>query len=441
MRDVALTYREVEARANQLAHALRRRGIGRDSLVGILLDPSLEMMTTVLGVMKAGGAFMPIDSEYPLSRKMHMLRDSGTRVLLTRGALADDLLESGVEILDLGNAATLAAESTESLAADVRANDLAYVIYTSGSTGTPKGTLIEHGSLLNFAAWYASYFAITPGDGVAKFAGFGLRRLDHGGRAPAAITGGRLVIVPADIRLSIAPLDAYFAEHDIVVAFFTTQFGEQFLREGTRHHLRSAFIGGEKLRAKPIAKCPVINAYGPTETTVITTAFPVDKTYDNIPIGAPIWNTQILVIDRLGRVCPIGVPGELCIAGAGVARGYLNRPDLTADKFVPHPFHPSRRMYRSGDLARWNDHGQLEFLGRIDTQVKVRGFRVELGEIEQALVALPGIDAAVVLAVETPAVARRSVAGRVHRRIRARRKRRRRARSRARSVGRLCRRS
>jgi tyrocidine synthetase-3 len=401
MRDEQLTYREVDARSNALANWLRRKGVARDQIVGILLDPCVEMLVSVLGVMKAGGAFMPIDPDYPLARKQHMLSDSGTRVLLTRGTLAGDL--GGVEAVDLGDSALLAREPRTKPAVEVRPEDLAYVIYTSGSTGTPKGTLIEHRGLLNFAAWETDYFRLAPGDGVSKFAGFGFDA-SIAEIVPAFISGARLVVVPADLRHSIDELDAYFAQHGVALAFLPTQFGEQFLRDAHRHQLRAAFLAGEKLRVKATDRCEIVNGYGPTEYTVGATAFRVDRSYDNIPIGKPIWNTQVLILDRLGRPCPVGVPGELCLSGASIARGYLNRPDLTADKFVPNPFDKNFRMYRTGDLARWLDDGNVEFLGRIDTQVKVRGFRIELGEIEQALLKLPGIEAAVVVATENPIV-------------------------------------
>ena len=395
MWDMAWTYAEVERRANTLAHALRDRGMGRDALVAIQLDPCPEMLVAVLGVLKAGAAFLPIDPDYPLARKQHMLKDSGARVLLTRGALSADVA-TGLDMIDL---AQPLIGRRDRVTADIERTDLCYVIYTSGSTGQPKGTLIEHRGLVNFAAWYADYFAIRAGDGVAKYAGFGFDA-SISEIVPCFISGARLVIVPAELRLAVQELDAYFAEHRVAIAFLPTQFGEQFLRTATRHTLRAAFLGGEKLRNRPSDKLQIVNGYGPTEYTVAATAFTVDKAYDNIPIGKPLWNTQVLVLDRLDRLCPIGVAGELCISGTSIARGYLDRPELTAEKFVAHPFDPHRKMYRSGDLARWLEDGNLEFLGRIDTQVKVRGFRVELGEIEQALLATASITGAVVVARE-----------------------------------------
>ena len=240
---------------------------------------------------------------------------------------------------------------------------------------------------------------MSPADSLSKYASFGFDS-SIGEIFPAFTAGTRLVIVPEHLRLSLDELDAYFAAHAVTVADLPTQFGEQFLQHATRHTLRAVRVGGEKLRTVPASACVLFNEYGPTEATVVSTSFRVDKTYDNMPIGRPIWNTQVLILDRLGRLARIGVPGELCIAGAGVARGYLNQPALTAEKFIQHPLARGQRLYRTGDLARLLDDGNLEFLGRIDTQVKVRGFRIELGEIEQALMALPGIRDATVIARE-----------------------------------------
>ncbi len=401
MNGKSLSYAEVDRRANALANALRAQGLTRDEIVGILLEPCPEMLISVLGVLKANGAFMPIDPDYPLSRKAYMLKDSRARVLLTMGALDPELSSAFAgNTVDLGDPAIYAGDAKRPDVGVSRA-DLAYVIYTSGSTGQPKGTLIEHRGLLNFSAWYADYFRITSSDGVSKYAGFGFDA-SIAEIVPAFISGARLVIVPRDIRLSIDALDDYFASHGVTVAFLPTQFGEQFLRHAPKHKLRAAFLGGEKLRSHPTERCEIINGYGPTEYTVATTAFRVDKAYENIPIGKPVWNTQVFVLDKLGRICPVGVPGELCISGASMARGYLNQPTLTAEKFVENPLLAGRRMYRTGDLARFLPDGNLEFLGRIDTQVKVRGFRIELGEIEQALMALPGVREAVVVARENP---------------------------------------
>jgi fengycin family lipopeptide synthetase D len=393
--DTSWTYREVNARANGIASWLVGSGIGRNDVVAIVLDPCAEQLPAILGVLKAGAAFLPVDPDYPIGRKQHLIADSGARALLSRGPLGLGLGFAG-PTLDVSTA----KRSIDAPLVAVRPQDAAYVIYTSGSTGKPKGVVIEHGSLVNFAAWYANLFEIQPGDGVSKYAGFSFDAsiLEI---VPAWIAGATLVVVPAKLRLAPAELSAYFEDKHVHVAFLPTQFGEQFMRVTDNRSLRSMSVGGEKLRAYKPVPYRIVNAYGPTEDTVCATAFVVDRPYDNIPIGKPIWNTQVHILDRHGRVCPIGITGELCITGKGVARGYLNRPELTAEKFVTRD---GVRMYKTGDLARWRPDGNLEYVGRVDTQVKIRGFRIELGEIEQALLAAPGVSAATVIDVQDAGV-------------------------------------
>ncbi|WP_394834947.1 amino acid adenylation domain-containing protein [Pendulispora rubella] len=401
MNDVSWSYAEVDAKANALANLLREHGVGRDTIVGILLEPCPEMLVSLLGVLKAGGAFMPIDPDYPAARQQYMIKDSQARVLVTSTNRADGLREvySGpiLDIADLGAARELRSQGNS------EPGDLAYVIYTSGSTGQPKGVLVEHGNLLNFSSWQVGYFTMTPDDIVAKYAAFGFDA-SICEMVPAMISGACLAIVPGSIRLSLDELDDYLARCRATIAFFPTAFGEMFLKQATKHVLRAAILGGEKLRNIPLDRCTILNIYGPTECTVCATTFELDRPYDNIPIGKPLWNTSIFILDKLGRVCPVGVPGEIHISGKNVARGYLNQPHLTSEKFVADPYVPGRRMYRTGDLARWLEDGNIEFVGRIDTQVKVRGFRIELGEIEQALMTLPGIREATVIARANPDV-------------------------------------
>ena len=321
-----------------------------------------------------------------------MLADSGARVLITLGPVPADLAFAGPH-LDLAELPTGPATRAR---VDVTRANAAYVIYTSGSTGKPKGVVAEHGNLLNFAAWYAHDFEIQAGEGVAKYFGFSF----DGSMAemfPACISGARLVVVPAEMRLAPQALARYLADNDVRVAAFPTQFGEQFLHVAEPKGLRKVMLGGEKLRTHRAGPWTIVNAYGPTETTCASTAYPVLRHADNIPVGKPAWNTQVLILDKRDRLCPIGVAGELCIAGLGVTRGYLDRPELTSARYVAHPFEPGARMYRTGDVARWLPDGNIEHLGRIDTQVKIRGYRIELGEIEAALLDQPGITNAVVL--------------------------------------------
>jgi fengycin family lipopeptide synthetase D len=202
---------------------------------------------------------------------------------------------------------------------------------------------------------------------------------------PPLISGSAMHIIGEDIRLSIYRLNDYFEKNNIKGCFFTTQFGEQFMDIVDNRSLRWLEVGGEKLKIYREKDYTIINGYGPTESTVYTTNFIVDRSYDNIPIGKPLANTRIYILDKFDRLQPEGIPGELCISGDGLARGYLNREDLTKEKFILNPYHPEERMYRTGDLARWLSDGNIEYLGRIDNQVKIRGFRIEIGEIELAL--------------------------------------------------------
>ena len=394
--DIGLTYREVDRRAEHIAAWLGERGVGRGDQVALVLDPCAEQMPAILGVLKAGAAFVPIDASYPAGRQSYMIVDSCARALLTRGDLANAIEFAGPRL----DVAQLPARSLERAPVTTTLSDAAYVIYTSGSTGKPKGVVVEHRSLLNLALWSVDDNSVRAGDSLSRYFGFSFDPT-MSEVFPACITGARLVVVPADLRLDPKGLSAYLAKHRVAVAAFPTQFGEQFLQTTDNPGVRRVTLCGEKLRQYCEGPWTLVNGYGPTETTCYSTSFVVPHTYDNIPIGKPLWNTQVFVLDRYNRLCPIGVAGQLCIAGTGVARGYLNKPELTAERFVAHPFEPKARMYLTGDVARWLPDGNLEYLGRADKQVKIRGFRVELGEIEAALLAQPAIeDAAVIDAVE-----------------------------------------
>jgi amino acid adenylation domain-containing protein/thioester reductase-like protein len=393
--DIRFTYAEVERRAEIIAAWLQAQGVTRDDRVALVLDPCADQLPAILGVLKAGAAFVPIDASYPAARQSYMIADSIARALVTRGTLADPLAFTGPR-LDLDQLPKTRAP--ERAHVDSQMTDAAYVIYTSGSTGKPKGVVVEHTALLNLALWSADDNSVQPGDSISRYFGFSFDPT-MSEVFPACISGARLVVVPADLRLDPKGLSAYLAEHRVVIAAFPTQFGEQFLLITDNPGFRRVTLCGEKLRAHRSGPWTMVNGYGPTETTCYSSSFVVTRPYDNIPIGKPLWNTQILVLDQHKRLCPIGVAGELCIAGKGVARGYLNKPELTQERFVAHPFLAGERMYRTGDVARWLPDGNIEYLGRVDKQVKVRGYRVELGEIEAALLAIPGIEDAAVIDV------------------------------------------
>ena len=379
-----LTYRELNQQANRLASQLTAKGVGADSIVGVLLNRSLEMIVAPLAVLKAGGAYLPIDPAYPDDRIAYMLEDSGAAILLSQRPLKGKCARFAGEWLDMEDQSLYTGCGADR-PGPVTSRNLVYVIYTSGSTGKPKGVLIEHRSLVNLCAWQNDYHQVTDKDTTALYSGFGFDACVWE-IFPFLTAGATIHIIPDDIRLSPLQVNEYFETHHITIADLPTQFCEQFMESTENQSLRRLITGGDKLRSCRPARYILTNEYGPTEYTISATAFEVNGPCDNIPIGKPLANTEIFILDSHGRPQPVGVPGELCIAGAQLARGYLNRPDLTAEKFVPHPLRAGERMYRTGDSARWLPDGNVEFLGRIDYQVKIRGFRIELGEIEQQII-------------------------------------------------------
>jgi amino acid adenylation domain-containing protein/thioester reductase-like protein len=389
-----LTYQELNEKANQLAGYLRKQGVKSNRIVGIMAGGSLEMFIGILGILKAGGAYLPIDPEYPKERIMYMLADSGAGILLTQSSLIEKA-GRGSAIIDLNNHEIYDGISSNPELIN-QPHDLAYVIYTSGSTGKPKGVKIEHRSLVNLAKWHNEFFAVTPQDRSTKFAGFGFDA-SVWEIFPYLIIGATLHVIGDDLKLDIEKLNDYYERNQISISFLPTQFCEQFMGLDNRS-LRVLLTGGDKLKHYEPKSYRLVNNYGPTENTVVSTSFFIDKeNYDNIPIGKPIANVKTYVLDKNNQLQPIGVPGELCIAGVGLAAGYLNQPELTKDKFVDSSFEPGARMYRTGDLVRWLPDGNIEFLGRIDHQVKIRGFRIELGEIENELLQHENIKEVVVI--------------------------------------------
>ncbi|NIM16712.1 MAG: AMP-binding protein [Candidatus Aminicenantes bacterium] len=276
--------------------------------------------------------------------------------------------------------------------------DLAYVVYTSGSTGQSKGVMVEHKSLNNLCHWHNAYYSVTSADRAAKYAGFGFDA-SAWEIFPYLITGASLYIIDDKIKLDLIRLNDYFETNKITIAFLPTQIAEQFMKLDNQS-LRALLTGGDKLKDYVKRDYCLVNNYGPTENTVVTTSFVVDEKYNNIPIGKPIYNNQVYILDKHLKLQPLGVPGELCISGASLARGYLRKETLTMEKFVANPFIEGGRLYRTGDLARWLHDGNIEFLGRIDSQTKIRGFRIELGEIENHLLSHDEIKEAVVIAGE-----------------------------------------
>ncbi len=400
-----LTYRELEARANRLARRLIALGVRPETRVGVCLERSPELPLALLAVLKAGGAYLPLDPDHPAERLAYILDDSAVPVLITTGALDAKLFSGGagraqVLLLDDPEPWT---EGAERLQTQGGPSSLAYVIYTSGSTGRPKGTELSHAGLLNLVDWHQRAYGIAPEDRATQVASpaFDASVWEIW---PALAGGASLHIPPEDARSSPPDLLAWLAAERITVSFLPTPLAEACLAlempEGLA--LRALLVGGDRLhrvgRGLPFR---LINHYGPTEGTVVTTAGEVDGDEAAPPIGRPIDNFHVHVFDRHLQRVPAGVAGELVIGGVGLARGYLGRPDLTAERFIPDPFgyrEGGERLYRTGDLVRWRMDGRLDFVGRTDHQVKIRGFRVELGEIEAVLREHPDVrDAAAVV--------------------------------------------
>ncbi len=400
-----LTYRELNAKANQLAHYLRSLGVKPEVLVGICVERSLEMIVGLLGILKAGGAYVPIDPAYPSERIAYMLDDSQLPVLLTQKQLVASLPEHQAQVICLDSDWDgISALCELSPITSVTPENLAYVIYTSGSTGKPKGVLIAHRGLCNLAQAQIKLFDVQPGSHVLQFASISFDA-SISEIVMALSAGATLCLGTAESLRLGQPLARLLQKQKIthltlVPSALAALPSEQFPA------LQNIIVAGELCPTSLVTQWAsgrqFFNAYGPTEATVCATVAQCFEGMDVLPIGRPIDNTQVYILDRHLQPVPIGVPGELHIAGVGLARGYLNRPNLTNTKFIPNPFsrEPSSRLYKTGDLARYLPDGNIEFLGRIDNQVKIRGFRIELGEVEAAIAQHPAIRETVVIVRE-----------------------------------------
>lgn len=391
----ALTYRELNNRANQLAHYLQLLGVSQEQIVGVYFDRSLEMVIGLLGILKAGAAYLPIDPEYPSARTQFILEDTQLSLLLTQAKLAEKLSQTQTKIICLDkNWSEIAFQPQTNPDPKVKLNNLAYCIYTSGSTGQPKGVLISHQALLNLISWHQQTFQLSSLDKTTQLAGVAFDAMVWE-LWPSLTTGACIHLVPQNILVSPTDLRDWLLNQAITICFVPTPVAEKLLSLDwpEQSSLKTLLLGGDKLHFYPAASLPfrVINNYGPTENTVVATSGWVKSSSSNglatPTIGRPIANVQIYLLDQNRQPVPIGVLGELHLGGAGLARGYLNRPALTAEKFVANPFsnNPDSRLYKTGDLARYLLDGSVEFLGRIDNQVKIRGFRIEIGEIENVL--------------------------------------------------------
>ncbi|WP_431926364.1 amino acid adenylation domain-containing protein [Nonomuraea jabiensis] len=408
----SLSYRELNEQANRLAHHLRGLGVGPETFVGICLERGPQMIVAMLGILKAGGAYVPMDPAYPAERLSFMIEETAAPVVVTQADLEDRFTVGAactLVRLDADRDVISAGPGTNPTP-EVGPDNLAYIIYTSGSTGTPKGVQIQHGNLICRMWEMKQQYGLTPSDRVLQFASISF---DSSVEQifPALMAGATLVLRGKDFDPEAVV--AAIERNGVTLMQAPASVWAQLLdssraRRLARSTLRKLVLAGEAVppglleRWFEHSNTPVFNAYGPSETTVTATTAVIEGPTSRVPIGRPIGNTEVFVMNRSGRPVPVGVAGELWIGGRSVARGYLKRPELTAERFVPHPFSddPEQRVYRTGDVVRWSADGALEFVGRVDEQVKVRGFRIELGEIEAVLGAHDSIGSCVVVARE-----------------------------------------
>ncbi|MDB6053785.1 MAG: amino acid adenylation enzyme/thioester reductase family protein [Verrucomicrobiales bacterium] len=403
------SYRDLNARSNQLARALRKQGVVADTLVGLCVPRSVEMIVSILGILKAGGAYTPLDPSYPEERLTYLISETGMQVLVTTAQLGEKLFSNAslqTVIMDKNEALIL--EDDANLGVEVSPDNLAYVLYTSGSTGKPKGVAIPQRGVIRLVK-ETRFMSFGVDDIFLQFApiSFDASTLEIWG---SLLNGAKLVIFPPEFN-SLQQLGEIIQSKRVSILWLTAGLFHQMVEEqiSSLKDVRQLLAGGDVLSVPHVLKVlkelpgtQLINGYGPTENTTFTCCYSVPPNWRgerSVPIGQPISNTQVFILDGHMQEMPIGVPGQLYIAGDGLAREYLRAPELTREKFVPNPFPgTSSRLYKTGDTVRWLPDGNAEFVGRMDFQVKIRGFRVELGEIESALAQHPAVKEAIVLA-------------------------------------------
>ncbi|GAF07319.1 long-chain-fatty-acid-CoA ligase [Paenibacillus pini JCM 16418] len=417
LEEKALTYRQLDEKITLLALYLQERGVCPESLVGLCVERSMEMLIGVLGILKAGGAYVALDPNYPDERLKYMLEDSGVAIVLTQSKFKkhlNALIKDDAFTLSLDQEWEEIAEAAKQnvqLKREVRPDHLAYVLYTSGSTGRPKGVMIEHRSIMNTLHFLEARYPVTRQDTYLLKTNY-IFDVSISELFGWFIGDGHLVILPPGGEKSPELMARAIEKHRVTHLNFVPAMLNAFLTHVADHKtfseqnaVKYLMVAGEAFPKELVKKAVdvfkrsrVENIYGPTETSIYATWFSCTQeiiTSRHTPIGRPITNTQAYIVDKQLRPVPIGIPGELCIAGYGLARGYFNQPALTAEKFVDNPFQPGTKLYRTGDLTRWLPDGQIEYLGRIDNQVKLRGFRIELGAIETRISGYPGIEDAV----------------------------------------------
>ncbi len=401
--ETRLSYSRLDELSDRVASFLKEQGIGKGDFVPILIKRSHWMAVTALGVLKSGASYQPLDPNYPEERLSFMLGDTGAGLLIADGDLVSLVPSFSGRILKTEEIETL---EKGDLPSEPSPEDTFILLYTSGTTGTPKGAMLSHRNVVNYSLNYIRAVNLDEKSRVAAYASFGFdaSMMDI---YPTLFSGATLYIVPEEIRADLLSLDKFFAVNEITHAFMTTQVGRQFALFTSSKKLRYLSVGGEALTPlEPPKGLFFMNLYGPTECTVAVTFYHVEKLLRPVPIGKPLGNVRLYIVDSAMRPLPLGAVGELCISGYQVGKGYYNRSEKTAEVFIPNPFTTDEgyeMLYRTGDNARWLEDGNIEFIGRRDSQVKIRGFRIELTEVEKVIRDYPGIKDATVAAFDSPA--------------------------------------
>jgi amino acid adenylation domain-containing protein len=400
-----LTYAELNQRINQFSHHLINHGLNKGDIISVILEPSIDLIISIFAILKAGGVYLPIDTQYPSDRISHILKDSHSKFIITHSSIELKSIDT-ISIIKINS--DFSKNNMTPPKTNIVSSDPAYMIYTSGSTGKPKGTVVPHIGISNLQSFFLTHFHISDQDKVLQFSNIGFDA-SIWEVSMALLTGATLIIVPATLRKDLPNLDQFIDKNKISILTLPPNVIANLKLSNSSQAIRYLISAGSELSPQiykeHLSTFSIINAYGPTETTICASVHFTNterKYHRAIPIGKPISNTQVYILNNTLNPVPIGVPGELCIAGDGLSYGYINQSSLTADKFIPNPFSttPGDRLYKTGDLARWLPDGNIEFIGRKDFQVKIRGFRIECGEIESALTKHPFVKEAHVLAKE-----------------------------------------
>ncbi|ADL52332.1 non-ribosomal peptide synthetase [Clostridium cellulovorans] len=415
----SLSYKEVNEAANQLANKLVADGVKPDDIVGIMLERSFEMIISILAILKAGAAYLPIDPRHPKDRIEYYIQNSKVQIVLTSEQYIQDEKIQEVKYILWEKANEWVGNSKDNLVRRAQTNNLAYIIYTSGSTGMPKGVMIEHGGLINRLTWMINNFAF---DEEAVF----LQKTTYAFDVSVwellcwGMVGAKLAIMEPNKEKNPRSIVKMIEQYKVTVLHFVPSVLELFISYTEYKFdldriktLKYVVVSGEELTLvtakrfnalyKPHHEIALWNLYGPTEATIDVTSFncdELDDSFERVPIGKPVWNTKLYVLDENMNILPVGKKGELFIGGIQVARGYYNNEKLTAELFMTNPLNPDEMIYKTGDLVMWNEHGFIDYYGRIDSQIKIRGLRIELGEIESHITQYQGITKSVVIVDE-----------------------------------------